>query len=163
REPGIAFGGSTRLTFEHNGTAVRKDEASPDEENARLPERDLTVVDADQFRSLWDQEVSAARAVIDILGDLARDLAGQVGADAREEGGWYDRTCLHDIFRGGGLQPLAAYRALVDRSIEERELAILHVLDRVGIDWRPLTWELRCCAPRRRQRCRRGWWSILPR
>ena len=51
-EPGIAFGVSTRLTFEHNGTAVRKDETSPDEENARLPERDLTVVDADQLRSL---------------------------------------------------------------------------------------------------------------
>jgi hypothetical protein len=75
-ESGIAFGVSTRLTFEHNGTTVRKDEASPDEENARLPERDLTVVDADQFRSLWDQEVVAGRAVIDILGDLARDLVG---------------------------------------------------------------------------------------
>ena len=51
-ESGIAFGVSTLLTFEHNGTAVRKDEASPDEENARLPERDLTIVDADQLRSL---------------------------------------------------------------------------------------------------------------
>src|SRR5262249_23641433 len=53
-ESGIAFGVSTRLTFEHNGTAVRKEEGRPDEENAGLPERDLTVVDADQLRSLWD-------------------------------------------------------------------------------------------------------------
>src|SRR5262249_60363682 len=94
-QSGIAFGVSTRLTFEHNRTAVRKDEASPDEENARLSERDLTVVDADQLRSLWDQEVAAGRTIIDILGDLARDLTGQVGADAREERGRDDRTCLH--------------------------------------------------------------------
>src|SRR6476469_8690656 len=102
----IAFGVSTLLTFEHNGTAVRKDEASPDEKNARLSERDLTIVDADQLRCLRDQEVAAGRAVIDILGDLARDLTGQIRADAREESGRYDRTCLHDIFRGGTLQSI---------------------------------------------------------
>src|SRR5262249_15354852 len=144
REPGIAFGGSTRLTFEHNGTAVRKDEASPDEENARLPERDLTVVDADQFRSLWDQEVAAGRAVINILGDLARDLAGQVGADAREEGGGYDRACLHNVFRGGGLQPLRAHPGFFDRAVKECELAILHVLERVGIDRRLFARDIGC-------------------
>src|SRR5262249_60796142 len=101
-----------------------------------LPERDLTVVDADQLRSLWDQEVAAGRAVIDILGDLAGDLAGQIGADAREEGGWYDRTCLHDKFRGGALQPLVAHGAFVERSVEGSELWILPVLERVGIDRR---------------------------
>src|SRR5262245_53379609 len=145
-ESGIAFGVSTRLPFEHNGTAVWKDEASPDEENARLPERDLTVVDADQFRSLWNQEVVAGRAVIDILGDLTRDLAGQVGADAREEGGGYDRACLHNVFRGGALQPLVAHGAFVDRSVKECELAILHVLERVGIDRRLFAREIGCSA-----------------
>src|SRR5262245_66042392 len=93
-ESGIAFGVSTRLTFEHNRTAVRKDEASPDEENARLSERDLTVVYADQL------------------------------------------TCLHDVFRGGTLQLLVAHGTFVDRPVEECELAILHVLERVGIDRR---------------------------
>src|SRR5262249_60404909 len=68
-----------------DGATIGEDEASPDEENARLPERDLTVVDADQFRSVWDQEVPAAWGVIHILGDLTDDLAGQVGADAGQE------------------------------------------------------------------------------
>src|SRR6516165_1120014 len=155
-ESGIAFGVSTRLTFEHNGTAVRKDEASPDEENARLPERDLTVVDADQLRALWDQEVAAARAVIDILRDLARDLAGQVGADASEESRRNDRSCLHDVFRGRALQPLAAHGAFVDRSVEERELAILHVLDRVGVDRWLIACNFGCWRLHRRCGCR-GW------
>src|SRR5262252_6935565 len=126
------------MTFEHDGTTIGEDEASPDEENARLPERDLTVVDADQFRSLWDQEVAAGWAVIHILGGLTGDLAEQVGADAGQEGCRDDRTCLHNVFRGGGLRPFAAHGAFVDWSVEERKLAILHVLDRVGIDRRLL-------------------------
>src|SRR5262249_60746228 len=121
----------------------------------RLPERGLTVVDADQFRSLWDQEVAATRAVIDILGDLAGDLTGQVGADGGEESRRDHRSCLHDIFRGGVLQALAAHRAFVDWSVEEREFSILHVLDRVGIDRRLFAWGIGGSA--------RGWGRLLGR
>jgi hypothetical protein len=44
------------------------------------------------------------------------------------------------------LQPLAAHRTFVDRSVEECEFAILHVLDRVGIDRRLIAQEIGCSA-----------------
>ena len=48
-ETGVAFGISTGLTLQNDGAAIGEDEARPDQQQARLPERDLTVVDADQF------------------------------------------------------------------------------------------------------------------
>ena len=56
-ETGIAFGVGARLTFEHDGATIGKDEPSPDEENARLPERDLTVVDADELGALRNEQI----------------------------------------------------------------------------------------------------------
>ena len=38
---------SAGLALEHNGVAVRQNEARPDQENTRLTERDLAVVDTD--------------------------------------------------------------------------------------------------------------------
>ena len=88
--------------------------------------------------------------------DLASDLAGQIGADASEESRRNDRPCLHDVFGGRPLEPLAAYRALIDRSIEKREFAILHVLDRVCIDRRPIARNFKC--PGLHWRCGCGGW-----
>jgi hypothetical protein len=50
---------------------------------------------------------------------------------AKRAAGITDPACT-DVSRGRSLQPLAAYGALVDWAIQERELAILHVLDRIG-------------------------------
>src|SRR5262249_31374175 len=63
---------------------------------------------------------------------------------------------------GRSLEPFGANRAFVDRTVEESELAILHVLDRLGIDRRPLALNFRrwcrwrrwcwCSIHRRRRR-----------
>ena len=98
------------------------------------------------FDACGIRKVAAGRAVIDILGDLPRDLAGQVRADAREESGRYDRPCLHDVFRGGALQSVVAYGTFVDRPVEEGEFAILHVLERVCINRRLFTRDIECSA-----------------
>jgi hypothetical protein len=76
-ETGIAFGVSTGLPLQNDRAAVGEDEARPDQQRARLPEGDLTVVDADQFRSLRNEKIAPGWAVVDVLGDLPGDLAGR--------------------------------------------------------------------------------------
>src|SRR5262249_61446534 len=112
-ETGVAFRIRAGLTLQNDGAAIGEDEAGPDEQHARLSEGDLAVVDADELGALRNKQIASGWAVVDVLGDLARDLTGQVGADAREERGRYDRTCLHDVFRGGGVPPHPAYPAFL--------------------------------------------------
>ena len=85
-ETGIAFGISTGLSLQHDGAAVGKDHPRPHQQHARLPERDLAVVDADELGALRNEQIPSGWAVVDVLGDLPCDLAGQVGADAGQKG-----------------------------------------------------------------------------
>ena len=48
----VPFGISSSLTFKNYGSTVREYYSGPDEEHARLAERNLTIVGANQFRSL---------------------------------------------------------------------------------------------------------------
>jgi hypothetical protein len=57
----VSCGVGAGLAFEDDGAAVRHDEPGPDQKHARLTERDLAVVDADQSRSLryeWNIDLS---------------------------------------------------------------------------------------------------------
>ena len=72
---GIAGGIGARLTLQHDRAAVRHDQAGPDQQDARLPERNLAVIDADEPRPLRNEKEAPGRAVVDILGHLGRDLA----------------------------------------------------------------------------------------
>ena len=84
---GIISSASTRLAVEHDRATVRKDQPVPDKKDALLAVADLGVILTDQPSALWDQQVSAGRTVVDRLGDLRDDLAGKVGAEARDERG----------------------------------------------------------------------------
>jgi len=54
---------------------------------------------ADQTRALRDQTGAASWGVIDIFGDLRRDLSGKIRADACDESGRDDRSRLHHKWR----------------------------------------------------------------
>jgi hypothetical protein len=51
-EAGVAGGIGTRLTLQHDRAAVRHDEAGPDQQDTRLPKRDLAIIGTDQPRPL---------------------------------------------------------------------------------------------------------------
>jgi hypothetical protein len=74
------------LTIQHDRAAVRHDEAGPDQQDTRLPERNLAIIGTDQPRPLWYEKETARRAIEDVLGNLGRDLAGQIRADPRDKG-----------------------------------------------------------------------------
>ena len=96
-EPGIAFRVGAGLVLKHDRLAVRKNDAVPDEQDARLAEGHLAVVAADQFGALRHKEKAACRAVVDIFRDLRGDQARQVGLDAGDQSRRYDRARLQDI------------------------------------------------------------------
>src|SRR3546814_7535881 len=79
----------------------------------------LSVVIADQPRSLRHQQDSAGRAIIGILGDLRGDLAGKVGSQAGDQRGRYDAPGLQHIGRSRRRQPLGAGRVPIDVAVEE--------------------------------------------
>ena len=94
---GIAGGIGARLTLQHDRAAVRHDQAGPDQQDTRLRERNLAVIDADQPRPLRYEKETPGRAVVDVFGDLGRDLAGQVRADTRNKCRRNDIACLDGI------------------------------------------------------------------
>lgn len=49
------------LAFEYDRGPVRQNQAGPDQKNARLTERNLTVVDADEARPLGPRSTSSLR------------------------------------------------------------------------------------------------------
>ena len=51
-KPRISPGVGPRLAFKDNRSAVRHDQARPDQEGARLADSDLAIVDSDESRSL---------------------------------------------------------------------------------------------------------------
>src|SRR5262249_32871726 len=93
----------------------------------------MTVIDAEELRSLRNQKILAGRAVIHMFGYLRGDLAWKVGANARDQSRRNDSARLDDIARCWVRQPIGAYRFAIDGCREECELAVLHVQDRVRI------------------------------
>jgi hypothetical protein len=118
-EPGIAGGVGAGLALEHERAAIGEDEPRPDQQHAALAEGDARVVFADEARALRDQEQAAGRAVIDILGDLRGDLAGQVRADAGDQRGGDDRSCLQEPGRGRGLDAVGGDGPAVGGGVQE--------------------------------------------
>ena len=81
----VTLGVGPRLALEHDRAPVGHDEAIPDEEGPRLAEGDLRVVLADEARPLRDLQEFSGRAVVNVLGHLGGDLAGQIGAQAGDQ------------------------------------------------------------------------------
>jgi hypothetical protein len=67
-ESGKSLRVGTGLALEHDGAPVRHDQARPDQEQTVLSKRNLAVVEANELRSLRNEQISAGRAVIDMLG-----------------------------------------------------------------------------------------------
>ena len=118
------------LAFEYDGGPVRQNQAGPDQKNARLTERNLTVVDADEARALGNQQRSARRRVVDIFGHLRGDLTRQIRPHASDKCGRNDGPSLNDIGRCRTGEPVRRRRPAVNRCIDEGEFAILPVLNR---------------------------------
>lgn len=59
----IAGGIGARLTLQHDRAAVRHNQAGPDQQDARLPERNLAIIDANQPGPLRNEEETPGRAV----------------------------------------------------------------------------------------------------
>jgi hypothetical protein len=74
-QAGKAFRVGTGLTFQNDGSAIRHDQAIPNQQRAGLAEGHLGVVLADKACALRDQQNTAGRAVIDVIGYLGGDLA----------------------------------------------------------------------------------------
>jgi hypothetical protein len=129
-EPGDSLVGGG-LALQHNGAPVRHDQPCPGQHNAILTEGNLAVVEADELGTLWDEQKPAGCAVTDVLGDLGRDLARKVRADAGYQRSRNNRAGLHELARRRVCEPLGAHGFAVDWTIEEGELAIRHVDDRV--------------------------------
>ena len=77
-KPCIAGGIGARLTLQHDRAPVRHNQARPDQQHARLRERDLAIIDTDQPCPLRYEKETSGRAIEDVFGDLRRDLAGQI-------------------------------------------------------------------------------------
>ncbi|GIT86024.1 hypothetical protein ROBYS_10400 [Roseobacter sp. OBYS 0001] len=106
-----------------------------------LAETDAIVIFADEAGSLRLQEIASRWAVIDVLGHLSHDLAGDVRANASDEGGGNDGPGLKDIRRGRLCDPVGREDASVDGGIEESELAVLVRLCATAGLWRDeATW-----------------------
>jgi hypothetical protein len=72
-EAGVTGGIGTRLTLQHDRAAVRHDQAGPDQQDTRLTEGDLAIVNADQSCPLRYEKETARRAIEDVLGNLGRE------------------------------------------------------------------------------------------
>src|ERR1700739_1944451 len=64
-EPGITQRAGGEEVIEDDRTAVRHDEACPDQQQSLLPVCDVAIVFADQPRALRDQQKSPASRVVD--------------------------------------------------------------------------------------------------
>src|SRR5450755_1581447 len=87
----------------------------------------MAVIDPDQPRPLWYKKEMPRWTVIDILGDLRRDLTRQVGADTRDQRSGNDIPRLHHIGRRGRHNAIRALGATIDVCTEEGEFAVLAV------------------------------------
>jgi len=124
-EAGITLRIRAGLALQYDGAAIGEDQPVPDQQDAALAEADAIVVLAQQPGPLRDDQDSAGRAVIDVLGDLGGDLPRQVGADARDQRGGDDGARLQHIRRCRRHDAIGRDDASIDSGIEEGKLAIL--------------------------------------
>ena len=137
-EPSIAFRVGAGLVLKHDRLAVRKNDAVPDEQDAGLTKRNLAIVAADQFGTLWHKEEASRRTVVDVLRDLRGDQARQVGLDAGDQSRRDDCARLQDIGRGRIHQTVGTDGTAIGGTVEKGELVVLHVLEGIQIDRRLL-------------------------
>ena len=124
-QAGIALGSAPGWRSSTIELAVRHDQAIPDQQRARLSEGDLGVVLPDQARALRDQQEFAGRAVIDILGNLCGDLAGQIRSQTVISDAGITAPACSTYWLAGGWIAIGADGASIDVAIEEGELVIL--------------------------------------
>ena len=96
-QAGLADGVATGQLFQHQALPIRVDQPGPDDLGPLLPEGNTAVIGPEQGAALRDQQITAGRAVIDVLGDMTDNLTGQIGADFRIQCSGDDGPCLKDI------------------------------------------------------------------
>src|SRR6266852_1767209 len=72
----ITGGIGARLTLQHDRAAVRHDQAGPDQQYTRLPERNLAITDTDHPCTLRYEKETPGWAVEYVFGDLGGDPRG---------------------------------------------------------------------------------------
>jgi GNAT superfamily N-acetyltransferase len=113
------------MALQNDRLAVRHDEAGPNQERSRLAEGDLRVVLAHKAGALRDQKNLPGRAVIDVLGDLGCDPAGEIRTQPGQQRGGDHRTGLENIGTGKGLNTIRAHRLPIDVAVQEAQLVVL--------------------------------------
>jgi hypothetical protein len=116
---------SRAMALQNDRLAVRHDEAGPNQERSRLAEGDLRVVLAHKAGALRDQKNLPGRAVIDVLGDLGCDPAGEIRTQPGQQRGGDHRTGLENIGTGKGLNTIRAHRLPIDVAVQEAQLVVL--------------------------------------
>ena len=97
-KPGISRRIGTRLALKDDRSAVRHDQACPDQEHARLAEVQRGCRRSrSAARPAGINKSSAGRRINRRFGHMRRDLPGQIGADARDKGGRNHGPGLDDI------------------------------------------------------------------
>jgi hypothetical protein len=119
--PAAGVGGGQ--VVDDDGGAVGQDDALPDDEGALLAEGDDVVVLADETRPLRDEQEPSRDRVVDVLGDLGDDEAGQIRAEPRDQACGDDGASHQLIGRDGRLQPVLVVDHLLRARLEEGELA----------------------------------------
>ena len=74
-----------RLALQHDRTTVRHDQARPDQQHTRLPERNLAVVNADESRPLGNKQEAAGWTVKNALCYLRRNLPWQIRPEPSDQ------------------------------------------------------------------------------
>ena len=72
-EAGISCCVCTRLPLENDRTAIRHDEAGPNQQHTRLTKCDLAIIDTYQPGPLRHEKETPGRAIEDVFGDLGRE------------------------------------------------------------------------------------------
>ena len=118
----MSVAGRLSITIER---AVGQDDALPDDERALLAEGDDVVVLADEAGALRDQQVAAGDGVVDVLGHLGDDEAGQIGVEAADQAGGDDGAGHQLVRRRRLLQAVRIVDFLLGAGLQEGELARL--------------------------------------
>src|SRR5437763_5000505 len=124
----VARGVCSRLSFEHDGATIGHDQSCPNQEYARLPKRDLAIINAYQTCALRDETNSSRWGIENIFSYLRRDLARQIGANSSDESGGNHGPSLNHERRSRLHHSVGTSCSSIDGGIDEREFAILTIL-----------------------------------
>jgi hypothetical protein len=86
-DTGVAARIRALLSFQDNRATVRHDQPRPNQQQSRLAERNLAIINSYQSRSLRNQTDTAGGRIVHCLCHLRRDLSREVRSNARDEGG----------------------------------------------------------------------------